>query len=70
MSSRTRLSISCDAPEKTSEPRTIGVVYRSENRTLRTAPIVSGSCEWKYAASRVMKPSTRSSMTMSAWLMP
>src|SRR6266550_3490845 len=62
--------MSCDPPEKTRTPRTIGVVYRSEKRTLRTAPTSVASCEWKYAASRVMFPSTSSSTTMSAWLMP
>src|ERR671934_1817698 len=70
MSAVTRPIMSCDPPENTRTPRTIGVVYRSLKRTLRTAPIVAGSCEWKYAARRVMYPSTRSSTTMSAWLIP
>ena len=39
-------------------------------RTERTGPTLSGACELKIAASRVMPPSTTSSYTTSAWSTP
>ena len=42
----------------------------SDVRADRTGPTGTESVEWKIARSRVTLPSTRSSYTTSAWLMP
>ena len=42
----------------------------SVERALRTGPTVGASVEWKMAAKRVMPPSTPSSTTTSASLIP
>ncbi len=42
----------------------------SDVRADRTGPTGAASVEWKTAMSRVTAPSTRSSYTMSAWLIP